>query len=152
MKTIYSCLVKRLQEKVPSVRWVDIDTGQLERNGKERPAIAFPAALVNIAVTSCRDLTDTIQACEARITLRVVFDPLSAGQTAAGVPDHIREASLNPYDLVSDIYAALQGFETQHFNALSRVSGEKEGRRDLFVYKMVFRCEFDDYTADSPKD
>jgi hypothetical protein len=147
MKTVYSSLLKRLNEKVPSVRWVDIDAGQLEGNGKDRPPIAFPAVLVDIAVTRCRDLTDTIQACEARITLRVAFDPLSIGRTAANAPEDVREAALNPYDVISDIYAALQGFGTQHFDTFSRISGEKEGRSDLFIYKMIFRCEFDDYTA-----
>ena len=54
-----------------------------------------------------------------------------------------------PYDVISDVYAALQGYETEHFCPLSRINQEKENRSDLFIYKMVFKCEFEDETAGS---
>ena len=36
----------RIQSAVPSVRWVDIEDGQLDV--RERPPVAFPSALVDI--------------------------------------------------------------------------------------------------------
>ncbi|MDR1917016.1 MAG: hypothetical protein LBQ58_10630 [Synergistaceae bacterium] len=150
MRTIYSSLVARLKEKVPALRWIDFDFGQLEQaSAGQNPPVAYPCALVSIAIPRCHDLTETIQTCEARITLRLAFNPLASGRTAANAPGDVREQALSPYDTIADVYAALQGFENGHFNALSRVSQEKESRNDIFIYRMVFRCEFEDETAKS---
>ena len=94
MKTIYKALIKRL-ETVPTIRWVDFDFSQLDRKD-ERAPVAFPCVLLSIAIPRCRDLTETVQTCEAHITLRIAFDPLAAGRTAANAPDAVRDEALNP--------------------------------------------------------
>ncbi|MDL2254977.1 hypothetical protein LJC38_00145 [Parabacteroides sp. OttesenSCG-928-K15] len=149
MKTIYNALLDQLQDKVKALKWIDLDFGQLEqiRSG-ERPPIAYPCALITIGVPRCRNLTDTIQNCQAQIIIRLAFDPLGNGRTAANAPDDVRDTSLNPYDVISDVHAALQGYETENFNSLARSSQEKESRTDRFIYKMVYTCDFEDQTAD----
>ncbi|MDR1646020.1 MAG: hypothetical protein LBS05_09435 [Tannerellaceae bacterium] len=147
MKTIYKAVVERLTEKVPDLRWVDLDTGQLDRKN-DRPAVAWPCALISIDIPQCKNLTDTVQTCQAKIVLRIAFDPEGTGRTAANAPNSVREEALKPYDVISEVYKALQGYETPAFCPLTRTGQEKENRSDLFVYKMMFRCEFEDETAD----
>ncbi|MFV0484349.1 MAG: hypothetical protein ACK5MG_09700, partial [Bacteroidales bacterium] len=59
------------------------------------------------------------------------------------------EQSLQVYDTIADVYAKLQGFQTEHFNALARTSqapGSSKGK--TFVYVMNFETEFEDSTAE----
>jgi hypothetical protein len=148
MKTIYTAILQRLREKVPALRWVDLDTGQLKQTGSgQRPPVAYPCALLSTRLARCRSITDTEQDCQAVVTVRLAFDPLAAGRTAANAPGDVREASLHPYDIIADVYKALQGFETACFNTLDRVSQEEEQNPALFVYKILFTVDFIDTTA-----
>ncbi|NCB82979.1 MAG: hypothetical protein EOM44_00545 [Bacteroidia bacterium] len=146
MKVIYSALIARLKEKVPSLKWIDWDTAQLETQA-ERPAVRFPCALISIGITSARDIVETSQYCEANISIRLAFDPME--RTNSEAPPEAREQALQPYDVIADTYAALQGFETPHFHALSRTSQAKENNRlGLFVYRITFKTDFEDDTAE----
>lgn len=145
MKTIYTAVMARLKDKVPALRWIDLDTGQLETN--DRPPVAFPCALISISIASAKDVTDTIQECSARIKVRIAFDQPS--KTDSATPANILEKSLNPYDVIADTYAALQGYYTDNFDSLSRTRQDRENNRNgLFVYSLEFSTKFVDETAD----
>lgn len=146
MKAIYSAVMARLQDKVPALRWIDLDTAQLD-TPSERPPVQLPCALITIGINRAKDLTDTIQDCEAQITVRLAFNKMD--RTNSEAEAQIREKNLQPYDVISDVYAALQGFETPHFHALSRTSQAKENNRlGLFVYRISFKTDFEDDTAE----
>lgn len=145
MKTIYTAVMARLKEKVPALRWIDLDTGQLETS--DRPPVAFPCALISISIPSAKDVTDTVQECSARIKVRLAFD--QPVKTDSATPNAVLQQSLNPYDIIADVYAALQGFYTVNFDSLSRTRQEREnGRNGLFVYSLEFSTTFTDETAD----
>lgn len=142
----------QLKEKVPALRWIDFDTGQLESpslgGGLEgaRPPLAFPCALLTISVVSASDITDFSQECRARLRVRLAFDQQM--RTAAATPAEHLNTALQPYNVIADVYAALQGFATPHFTPLSRTRQEKENSRSgLFIYFVEFALEFDDETA-----
>ena len=146
MKVIYSALIARLKETVPALKWIDWDTGQLEAN-TERPAVRFPCALITISIPQAKDITETIQDCTTHVVVRLAFDPME--RTSSEAPPEAREQALQPYDVIADTYAALQGFETPHFHALSRTSQAKENNRlGLFVYRISFKTDFEDDTAE----
>jgi hypothetical protein len=147
MKTIYNAVLARLKEKVPALKWIDMDKGQLKKMGKEeRPSVAYPCALVSIDLPNCKDITDTIQDCKAVVTVRLAFYPMD--RTSADAPEDVREEALEPYDVIADVYAALQGFETDDFDTLSRSSQRTESHDKLFIYQQVFTCRFEDETAE----
>ena len=146
MKTIYTAIMARLKEKVPELRWIDLDTGQLESN--DRPPVAFPCALISISIASAKDITDTIQECSARIKVRLAFD--QPAKTDSATPAEVLEKSLNPYNVIAATYAALQGFYTEYFDAMSRIRQDRENNRNgLFVYTLEFSTNFTDETADN---
>lgn len=148
MKTIYTAVMARLKEQVPELKWIDLDTGQLEVR-TERPALAYPAALIGITIQPKRNLTDKIQDCEATIIVRLAFDNLP-GRTAANAPDAAREKSLSVYDTIADVYTTLQGFDTNNFDSLYRVRQMKENSvNGLFQYRIEFKTVFEDDTADN---
>lgn len=144
MKVIYKNIVNRLKTEVPALRWIDFDTGQLENT--QRPPVAFPCALLNIAINSATDITDTIQECRGTITVRMAFEQHS--NTNSSVPDEHLETALQPYEIIADVYKSLQGYGTEYFDPLSRVRQGKENNKSLFVYSIVFSVNFDDETAE----
>lgn len=147
MKTIYSAVITRLREKVPAIKWIDLNTGQLDVQ-TDRPAVLLPCALISVAITRAKNITDNIQDCEAQVTVRMAFDRL--GRTSAEVDPAVRDQALQPYDIIDDTYAALQGFETQYFSALARTSQAPEnGRNGMFIYRLTFKTDFEDNTADT---
>lgn len=151
MKTVYSAVMARLKSEVKALKWIDLDTGQLERAPVLKPELdraplAFPCALVGINIPRSEDVTDTDQDCEARIVVRLAFN--QEMRTSSAAPPPVAPVALKPYDIIADTYAALQGFGTDNFDPLSRVSQAKENSRNgLFIYRIEFKTEFEDRTA-----
>lgn len=145
MKTIYTAVMERLQTEIAALKWIDLDTGQLSQ---PQPPVAYPCALVGIKLPKCKSMTDTLQDCEARISIRLAFD--TQMRTSAATPEANREASLAVYDTIADVYAALQGWGTDQFNTLDRTSqGDEPTKNGLFIYKIEFSATFEDATAES---
>ncbi|MDP2060096.1 MAG: hypothetical protein Q8J97_10165, partial [Flavobacteriaceae bacterium] len=96
MKTIYNAVIARLTEKVPALKWIEMEMGQLSQ---AQPSVKFPCAVVGIKLPKCKSLTDTLQDCEARISIRLGFD--APMRTAATTPEAAREASLAVYDTIA---------------------------------------------------
>lgn len=150
MKTVYTDVMKRLQSEVSALNWIELNVGQLKliEKGEVLP-ITYPCALIGFSIPECSDITEKIQECKAIVSVTLVFDQFVIGETSSSAPEPNRENALMPYDIISDVYKALQGFETNNFNTLSRISQGEEEHEMLFVYKIDFNCEFEDMTADS---
>lgn len=147
MKTVYTAVMERLKT-INALRWIDLDTGQLEAGGGEtdRPAVAFPCALITIAIPRSTDITDLSQDCDARIIVRLAFDQQMRTNSAA--PANVIESAMNPYDTIADVYGILQGWGDNAFDPLSRISqGKENSRAGMFVYRIEFRTTFEDQTA-----
>jgi len=147
MKTIYNALMAQLKEQVPELRWIDLDAGQIDRQ-TERLPVAFPCAVIGIALTNCEDLYAGVQLCRCAVIVRIAQNP-PVSRTNSEVPDDVRETAMERYDLIEKVYNALQGFGTEEFNPLSRGRQQKENRSDgLFVYRMEFGTEFQEVVGD----
>jgi len=149
MKTVYTAVMTRLQSQVPALSWIELNIGQLKtiEQGTALP-ITFPCALIGIDIPECSDITDTIQDCKSVVSVTLAFDPIAIGTTSSNAIETEREQALAPYNIISDVYKALQGFETDNFNALSRISQLEMEHKNLFVYKLDFGCDFEDITAE----
>ncbi|WP_157363814.1 hypothetical protein [Alkaliflexus imshenetskii] len=141
MKRIYIPIKNRLKAEISQLRWIDMDTDQM--NSASRPAIALPAALINIDIGDCQSLADEIQLCRGTVSVTLVFD--NPGPTSANTPEHVIDLSLTPYDIIGDVHKALQGFDTEEFEALSRIKqGKVRNRHGLFQYEITYRTVFED--------
>ncbi|HHT23180.1 MAG TPA: hypothetical protein GXZ87_07715 [Bacteroidales bacterium] len=153
MKEIYTALINRIKEEVPAIKWIDWDTGQLDgytiiKGDVHRPPLKYPAALITIGVNSAKDIVDTIQDCVVHISIRLAFEPME--RTNSEATPEVRDSALQPYDVIDNLYAALQGYETENFHSLSRMSqGKENSHNGLFIYRMNFKTDFEDYGADS---
>lgn len=148
MKTIYKAVAARIATTVPAMAWVDYDRGQLNVKPGERPALKLPATLLRIEIPTAKDITDKSQSCRVRITVRMIFETIKP-ETATAFDESKMDKSLEPYDVISDVYKSLQGFENENFGPLSRIKSTDENRTDgLFVYQHVFEGDFEDDTSE----
>lgn len=144
MRTIYEAIANKLKEN-SEIKWIDIDTGQLEQlSSNGRPPVAYPCVLISINIESTESIHSTLQACNARITLRYASDLQI--RTEISTSDEPLQRSLAIYDRLSEIYSALQGFDAGgKFDPLNRLRQSREQRQDgLFVYRMEFETSFED--------
>lgn len=145
MRTITDAVMNRLKAEVPELKWIDLNKGQL--NVKDRPSLRLPAALISLAVKPKRNITDTIQECDGTVKVRLVFDAI--GRSSVDVPAADRDIALAPNDVIAKVYKTLQGFYTQNFDSLTRTfSDEEQTHHPLYVWRLEFKTEFEDVTAD----
>lgn len=134
LSSIYAAL-----ETISFIKWIDMDYGQLE--AEERPAVAFPCALVDIAYPNCTDEFEESreQSCDCVVTVRLAFLP--RGATHAAAPQLQRTLAFSILDNVKEVASALHGLTLAgSTEPLSRKSQLPERRDDgLRVYQLQFR-------------
>lgn len=141
--------MNRLASEIPALSWIELNISQLKLIEKgELLPITYPCALIGISMPECIDITERTQDCRLAVEITLLFDPIEVGQTAANASEEDRNNALRPYDIISDVYKTLQGFGTDQFNALSRISEGREYSEILYVYKINFLSDFVDTTAE----
>ena len=143
-KQIYLSISERIHQEVPDFKWIDYDWGQL--NGQERPPVAFPCILIDIAFTDCKTLGEgpgaTEQLVTASISLKLAFEVLVGSQVS--VDGDKRAIALKPLDTIEMLHASLQGWNGEGiFAALSRKRGNAiPPRNNLKIYNIVYETRF----------
>ena len=141
-KEIFMTVCDRLKTEVPQLRWIDAEEGQL--NSAERPSVAFPCCLIEIAYPSCQTYMGGTQKINAQIQLKVAFE--KAGSTHAAAPKLVREHALCRMDTLEKIHRTLQWWNGGNlFNPMRRIRCAPEKRADgLKVYDVTYETEFID--------
>jgi hypothetical protein len=143
-KQIYLAISARILQEVPEFKWIDYDWGQL--SSSERPAVAFPCVLIDIAYSDCRNLSEgagaTEQLVTASISLKLAFEPF--GDTRAGIAPDLQNAGLKPLNTIDALHTALQGWNGGGtFSGLSRKRGNSvPPRNSLKVYNLTYETRF----------
>jgi hypothetical protein len=139
-KDVFLAIANRIQAVVTSLKWIDWDSGQLDFvNNNERPAIAFPACLIDMEYPQCDEIGGGMQIVTCNVTIRLVFYP--AGETSHVSP--VRSAALTIFDTVIAVHSALQGWSTEALSIFSRLNAKPERRKDgLKVYRIVYQTAF----------
>lgn len=137
MKELFLLLRSQLMT-TPSINWVDLNKGQLN-NYEARPAIDFPAVLLDINYPRTTKLTGKQQQAEVQVIATIVFDYMD--DTSNITPDDTLEQSLELFDVLGDVHQKLQGLID---NKVIRAPLERMSQRDmprpdkLKVYQMVY--------------
>jgi hypothetical protein len=151
MKTAYLAIMAQLKKQCPQLKWIDIDFGQIDKQ-TERLPVAFPCAVIVISVSGCEDQYGKVQVCRSQVSVRIAQNPPTSRTNSEATGD-IRESAMSRYDLIDEVFCALQGFGEPQFNPLSRTRQSIERRTDgLFVCRMDFNTEFQDLTAEEEEE
>lgn len=129
--------------EVKSLRWVDAQEGQLDYYTEDRPPVAWPCCLVEVAVTAARNLSAMAvgpQRCTLTCTLQIAFNDCASLNSRT--PGQVRDVALRRFDVLQEVKDALHGRWFDHFQQpYSRTSCVPERREDgLKVYRMTFEA------------
>jgi hypothetical protein len=145
---VYKQIIDRLKV-VDSLKWSDLDSGQIDMQN-ERPAVKFPACLIDIAYPRCEEVASFIQNVTALITLRVVFS--FTGASHSRTPETALAATEAMFATLEEIHDALQGWGSASLSRFTRISAMPEKRRDgLKVYKIVYETGFEETSFLTPE-
>ncbi len=132
-----------LTEKVPAIKWVDQDFGQLE---EPHPPVIFPCCLIDFQSTPYSELSNLAQLGMPTVTFRLGDNPLSSSQS--GAPVLVRKKAVEFYQLEQDVYKAVQGFFTVYTSPFNRVGADTERRNDnIRVRQLSFTTSYEDRSA-----
>lgn len=97
---------ERIKAEVPAIQWCDQWWGQEQL--EYRPAVAFPALLIDFPNTTFSAESQDSLFARVNISIRLLCDSLSS--SAASATDASRADALQYYELEHDIIAALHCF------------------------------------------
>ncbi len=136
---MYYLISDKLAADVTSLQWIDYDWGQLN---DERPPVNFPCALIDIAYTECRNLTEAVGALDqlvnVAVTIKLAFQHTGESHTAAPLTN--RQNALQSLNVIGMVHTCLQGYNGGGTMAgLARRRGNSVPRRDkLKVYTIIY--------------
>ena len=138
MESIKLALMERIKEKMPELRYIDEDYGQVDFRDDQYPLIT-PAVLINIDDTDWTTesaVRPTIQTGTTQITLKLVlecYDDTHIGSTTESKVED-RDAQANK------LFRAIQGFQcSKKTSPMTRIkSREYPAGGNIKVYETTF--------------
>lgn len=105
LQQLFIALQERIAGEIPAIRFIDLDMSQLYSS--LRPAIAFPAVLIDFDTISCTRLGNGVKA-EVSITVTLAVDNYLPSEQSADTDTRID--ALGFLGLEYALFAALHGF------------------------------------------
>ncbi len=138
MFNIYKEIANHLREKVPALKTIDADKGQLANPEKAFP-IDYPAVLIDLDSVDWSDLGKMVQKGKSKIAVTVAVLPTKhSHQTSPTLDDFVIEM-----DVINEVYAALNGFM-----GLARGKTYRQKRWDTIqAYTHLFNNTLTDRSA-----
>lgn len=99
----------RIAEKVPEIKYVNIDLAQLEVYTLDSPSVSWPCLLIDFNDTTYADLHGGLQEADAMAMFRLGFNPFS--QTSNLQSEEIRRKGLAYFALENKVHAAIHGWQ-----------------------------------------
>lgn len=115
-KQIFQAICKRLNDRVPEIRWIDYWNNHLARLDGD-PAWPVPAVFVEFEVIEWRQLSHAVRRGDVAVRLHVVTHAVGSGSTGAVSSDMVAL-----FDLTDRIHAAVQGLRGDNFSAFQQTS------------------------------
>ena len=100
---------KRIAEKVPEIKYSNIDIGQLEVYTLDSPSVDWPALLIDFPDATYDDLHGYEQSGDFNIVTRLGFNPFS--QTSNLQPEEVRRNGLYYFELEQKVVNAMHGWQ-----------------------------------------
>ena len=142
-KQLFIALCDLIESKVPEVRWIDADEGQLNTSN-QRPPVAFPCVLIDMSYPQTEGMSATAEKIRVQFNLRIAFE--GYGQTSSAAPAPVRAKALEKMDILEKIHRTLQWWTcNRQINPMRRQRVTTERRQDgLKVYNMTYESAFID--------
>ncbi len=147
IEQLYKDISDQLAAKVPALRWIDIEYGQLEIPTESYP-VQFPATLIDFPTVDFENETFGNQQATVNVGVRLALDLYEDFHVVDGQEAPDQETAINRLTIISEVHAALHGFETDYCTPLIRRSLMMERRDDgLKVIGMMYATMAKDDSA-----
>lgn len=147
--TLYAAILEKIKDDVTAVKWIDLDSGQLDNPERNYP-FAFPAVFIDFPEITWSDLGERRQDGDVQINVRVAMRIINQthGNTQDTAYDTFTQA-MNALKLLNTIHSKLHGFsDGTNFGRLIRLATSTERRDDgLKVFNMIYSCRVMDLSA-----
>lgn len=145
MQTAYKEIMERIQARIPGVRWIDLDRGQID-DPENHYTIDFPAILISFGDIPWGSIMEKVNHGECEITLRIAYKPYN--DSSNHTPETIRDQALTELGIRQSLNATLQGFAGSNFNELQHVGTSQEPREDgMLVFAETYKTLLVDNSA-----
>ena len=138
----------RIADQVKDIRWIDQYHGQDQTD--IRPALAYPAVLIDFEQTEYEGMGGFSQSAAVTLTVRLLLDNFAS--SAQKSPQKAKETAMRCYELEDEVVAALHGWspDTDFCQPLVRLSDRSENRHDigLRIRVITFTTEWECYDTD----
>lgn len=143
---LYESVAERIKTKVPGIKYIDQDLGQLENYGL-RPAVSFPCVLTDSDEFEYSDAgNEAIQLADGFLIIRLGIPAWSS--SAKFSPAGVREKALEYFEVEQQIVKALHHWAPTGFSKLQRRKARTEKREDdIRVRIIVFAVQFSDMSC-----
>ncbi len=143
MKEMLTEVQKRLVAKVPELKYVDEDWGQLDYYST-MPPVKWPCALIDLPQGSFSNTGSLVQLGLLQVKIRVADMKLSNSSGAA--PQTQKDKSFAFFDLLQKVHLALHGWSGgEAYSHLMRTAFAKGKRSDgVRLYEITYTCEWKD--------
>lgn len=133
MSSIYSRFMEDVSEYIaetmPEIAWIDLYSGQEQTN--LRPALAYPAVLIDFDRTEYSMAGGANQFAECQISFRLIFDNYAS--SAQKTPSETRATALRIYEVEKKLVDILHNWQPDggYMQPLVRVSAASQNRNDI---------------------
>lgn len=139
-------ITERLTEKVPALKYIDEDFGQLDYYSNH-PPVKYPCALVDATEATWTNTLKREQTGLVQVVIRVA--DLKLSNTSGKAPQGQKDKAFAVFTILKDVYKALQGWTgSQHYAGLIRMSNKRIKRDDgVRIYEIRFTTQLKDSSA-----
>lgn len=125
---LFKAILERLKDKVPELRYINQDLGQLENYGM-RPAVAWPCCLIDIADFQYSEQNnEKVQLSIGSVIIRTGLVQYSDSSNLTD--ETIRNNAIQYYEVENKIYQALHGWAPSNMGKMLRKADGTEKRDD----------------------
>lgn len=135
MKTIYNAILQRLAAKVPEIRFIELNTGQLE-DPAGNYVIPFPCVLIQFSDIVWAGIGAGIVTGDATITVRVAFQIWEDINSLT--PEDIYYDGIERLEIVNRVFASLQNLTGDNFNELQVTGTNDETRPNIVIFTETY--------------
>lgn len=146
MKKLITDIQGRLMAAVPTLKYVDLDWGQLDFY-YPNPPVQWPCALIDIMQAGYSNAAHRTQLGLLQVAINIA--DLKLSNSSGKAPQNQKDNALKIYDLMKDVFVALQGWTgDKSYTGLIRERYSKRSREDgITIHQLVFSTEIKDNAA-----
>jgi len=134
MKNCIQSVMSTLKNKVPQLRWVDMNLGQMNM---EHPPVSYPCVLVDLSYIKHSNTGRGSQLGYATLEIELFFNVNSPSNNTA--PQAMQEQAFQHFDIVEKVNQAISGLSGETFSTLNRTDTKRNAQYYPRAFTLIYQ-------------